>query len=136
MKVLIGFALLLSSVPASAAKVEIATGSWEHLPSLSKHGQAHLNNNAIARIMEVVGGRKCKLSGQSYGRLDFNLSFAAHFQPNGTLERVIMPKLDCAEVEGIVGGMLLEMIQGGDYRPTGDNPEGWYRGQLAFETNF
>ena len=60
------------------------------------------------------------------------LSFAAQFDRGGTLQRVVLPPLNCAEAEGIIGGALIEMMQGGDYRPTGKNPDGWYRGQFTF----
>jgi hypothetical protein len=32
----------------------------------------------------------------------------------------------------VLGGAVLEMLQGGDYRPTGKNPDGWYQGDLSF----
>ena len=31
-----------------------------------------------------------------------------------------------------IGGALLEMMRGGDYKPTGKNLDGWYRGEFSF----
>ena len=49
------------------------------------------------------------------------MSFAAQFSRDGTLNRIVMPKLNCPEAEGILGGVLLKMVQSGDYRPDGSN---------------
>jgi hypothetical protein len=48
------------------------------------------------------------------------------------LARVILPKLDCPEAESVAGGTVLEMIQAGDYAPTGKSVNGWYQGTLGF----
>ena len=71
-------------------------------------------------------------SGRMKKELNLSLSFAAQFQPDGTLNRVVLPKLNCPEGEGVIGGAILEMMKGGDYRPTGKNLDGWYRGQFSF----
>lgn len=60
------------------------------------------------------------------------MSFAARFQPDGTPTRVLLPKLDCPEAEGILGGILLKMIHRCDHRHDGSNQDGWYRGELSF----
>lgn len=43
-----------------------------------------------------------------------------------------MPRLNCPEVEGILGGILLRMVENGDYQATGANRDNWYRGTLGF----
>ena len=134
----LALALLLAFVPtppaaAAAAKVEVANGDWSFLPVMKKRSNDHLSNKAIFRIHEIVTERQCTLPVRLVGTLvEFDLSFAAHFSPDGTLNRVVLPRLGCPEAEGIIGGVLLKMIEGGDYRPDGSNPEGWYRGDLSF----
>ena len=66
------------------------------------------------------------------GKLDFRMSFATQFNPDGSIARLIIPQLNCPEAEGIVAGALLEMIQAGDYRRHGTSPDGWYQGSLSF----
>jgi hypothetical protein len=51
---------------------------------------------------------------------------------NVAIDRIVMQKLGCQEAEGILGGVLLKMVQGGDYKPDGSNEDGWYRGTLSF----
>ena len=132
MKRLLALALLLAPVPAAATVVEVADGNWSFLPLMVQRGSDHLNNDALARIDEIVHARQCSFPGQKGPHYDVTVSFAAHFTPDGVLDRLVMKRLNCPEVESLVGGVLLEMVKGGDYRPTGENDRGWYRGELSF----
>jgi hypothetical protein len=123
-------ALIAASAPP--VTVETATGDWSKLPQLSQRGYDHLNTKMMVRLHEIASHGQCRLPGYLGNRLDLRLSFAAQFDPDGTLRRVVIPKLDCPEAEGIVGGALVEMMHGGDYRPTGKNPDGWYQGSFTF----
>lgn len=130
MNLLVSFALILAST--SSVTVETADGSWNRLPSLEARGYDHLNSDFMTRLHQIASEGQCQLPGYSGNRLDLNLSFAAQYDPGGSLQRIVLPKLNCPEAEGLIGGALLEMMRGGDYRPTGKNPEGWYKGQFAF----
>lgn len=127
-------ALLLAalSMPALAVTVETATGDWSNLPKLSQRGYNHLNEKMQAKLFEIAQSQHCPSFQLKQGRLDFNLTFATQYGTDGTLQRIVLPQLNCAEAEGVVGGALLEMIQGGDYAPDGKSPAGWYRGGLVF----
>jgi hypothetical protein len=120
------------SVPARAVTVETADGDWSKLPQLSQHGYNHLNEKMEAKLFEIAQSNQCPSFALKQGRLDFSIGFAAQYAPDGTLSKVVIPKLNCAEAESVVGGTLLEMIQGGDYAPTGKSPAGWYQGGLGF----
>ena len=120
------------SMPAAAVTVETAAGDWSNLPKLSQRGYNHLNEKMQAKLFEIAQSNHCPAFGLKQGRLDFNITFATQYAPDGTLQRIVLPKLDCAEAESVVGGTLLEMVQAGDYAPTGKSPAGWYRGGLAF----
>lgn len=134
MSLLVSFYLILASsaVSSSPVTVQTADGNWNRLPSLEARGYHHLNSDFMTRLHQIASKGECQLPGFSGKRLDLNLSFAAQYDPGGTLQRIVLPKLNCPEAEGIVGGALLEMMRGGDYRPTGKNPEGWYKGNFAF----
>jgi hypothetical protein len=134
MKTLWALSLLLAAMPAQAAPVtvESAIGDWSGLPQLSQRGYDHLSSQMMARLHEIAAARKCSALGLQGNRLDLRISFMAHFTPGGQITRLVLPKLDCPEAEGILGGAVLEMVAAGDYRPTGRNLEGWYRGSLGF----
>ena len=133
MKRFLALPLVLAILAAAAPpKVEVADGDWSWLPMLESRGYDHLDPKLMARLWEIAQQRQCKLPGYSGGKLDLRLSFAAQYNPDGSLARVILPRMNCTEAEGIIAGAVLEMMKAGDYRPTGQNPDGWYRGNFAF----
>ncbi|NUR45151.1 MAG: hypothetical protein HOP91_03195 [Sphingomonas sp.] len=134
MKRLLALPLLLATLAAAGPtpKVEVATGDWSDLPALDSHGYDHLHPKVMQRLWELGHSKTCAIPGYLLDSLDFRLSFAAQYNPDGSIARIIIPRLKCPEAEGIVGGALVEMMQAGDYRPSGKSPEGWYKGSLTF----
>lgn len=125
--------LVALSVPAAAAvTVEVASGDWKNLPQLSQRGYDRLNEKMQAKLYEIAESRQCPSFQLSNGRLDFRIGFATEYASDGSLKRLILPRLDCPEAESVAGGALLEMIQAGDYAPTGKSQNGWYQGTLGF----
>ena len=135
MRTLCVLSLLLAatSMPAAAAvSVETANGDWSKLPQLSQRGYDHLSEKMQAKLYEIADSKQCPSFVLKYDRLDLRVSFAVQYGPDGSLTRIVMPKLDCPEAESVLGGTLLEMIQAGDYAPTGKSRNGWYQGGLGF----
>jgi hypothetical protein len=125
--------LAAASAPAAAAvSVETANGDWSKLPQLSQRGYEHLSEKMQAKLYEIAAAKQCPSFVLKYDRLDMRVSFAVQYAPDGTLTRIVMPKLDCPEAESVLGGTLLEMVQAGDYAPTGKSLNGWYQGGLGF----
>ena len=132
MKRFLALALLLSALPASAQTVETAVGNWNKLPPAKERGVDTISPVAIVRIHQVIASGDCVIPGQSKRKLDMRVTFALQFSPDGALQRVVLPRLGCAEIEGIIGGAVLELTKAGRYAPTGKNETGWYRGELSF----
>ena len=134
MDLLMSLHLLLASAAGSSSPVAVVTadGDWSRLPRLEARGYHHLDSDYMTRLHQIASRGECQLPGYSGNRLDLSLTFAAQYDAGGSLQRIVLPKLNCPEAEGLIGGALLDMMRGGDYRPTGKNPEGWYRGQFAF----
>jgi hypothetical protein len=128
------FFLLMAagSGPATAITVESATGDWSKLPHLSQRGYGHLGEKMQAKLFEIAQSKQCPDFALTEGRLDFRITFAVQYAVDGSLSRLILPKLGCADAEGVTGGALLEMLQAGDYAPTGESRGGWYEGELGF----
>lgn len=125
-------ALALIAAAPSSVSVEAADGDWSHLPALSARGYDHLNSVMMAKLFEIAAEGRCRLPGFAANRIDFDLTFAAQYDADGTLKRIVIPKFNCPEAESVIGGTVLEMLQGGDYRPSGRSPKGWYRGTFSF----
>jgi hypothetical protein len=119
------------SAPAAATTVETADGDWSKLPELSQRGYNHLSEKMQAKLFEIAASQQCPTFGLKQGRLDMSVSFAAQYAPDGSLDKLILPKLGCPSAESVLGGTLLEMFQGGDYASTGKSQQGWYKGGLT-----
>jgi hypothetical protein len=123
-------ALIAASAPP--VSVVAATGDWSNLPEIRDNGTDHLSKNLMLALDDIATKGECKLPGFKGDRFDFNMSFAAQFDEKGAVRKIVIPKLNCPKAEAVIGGTLQEMIQGGDYRPTGQSPGGWYRGDISF----
>jgi hypothetical protein len=136
MKCFLGLALLAASATASAAtSVVVADNDFRWLPMLESRGTFGLTPDAITSIHQLVLDGQCKLEGLEDERnLDMQVPFAAHFQPDGVLDKIVIKRLGCPKVEGILGGVLLDMFARGEFRATGANQDGWYRSELNFSS--
>lgn len=124
--------LAAASTSAAAVTVESATGDWSNLPQLEQRGFDHLSEKMEAKLYEIAEAHQCPAFVLKEGRLDFRIGFAAQFGPDGHLSRLILPKLDCPQAESVAGGAVLEMMQAGDYAPSGKSQNGWYQGTVGF----
>lgn len=120
------------STPVAAVTVESADGDWSKLPQLEQRGFNHLSEKMQAKLFEIADSKQCPGFVLDQGRLNFRIGFAAQYASDGTLSRLILPKLNCAEAESVAGGAVLEMVQAGDYAPSGKSGNGWYQGTLGF----
>jgi hypothetical protein len=135
MKRLCTLSMLLAviSMPAAAeVSVQAANGDWSKLPQLNQRGYNHLSEKMQAKLYEIADSQQCPSFKLVQGRLDLRITFAVQYGPDGSLSKLIIPQLNCAEAESVAGGALLEMVQAGDYEPTGKSVNGWYQGTLGF----
>lgn len=135
MKRLLALSLLLGSAAANAATVETANNDFSWLPTLANSGIVNLTPEAITSIHQLVIDNQCKIAGSDKRDLNMTVPFAAHFNPDGSLDKIVLKRIGCPRAEGILGGVLLEMFDRGEFKPTGANQDGWYRSQLSFESH-
>jgi len=133
MKFVFAAPLFLALMAASAPPVSViaATGDWSNLPPLRDNGTDHQTKNLIVALNKIATTRQCALPGYTGTNFNFDVSFAALFNPDGTVQQIVIPKLNCPKAEALLGGAVKEMVTGGDYKPTG--PGGWYRGRISFD---
>lgn len=126
----------LFAVPAMAAaepRVLTADGSWANLPQL-KEVEPEAGSYMVAeKLWQIASRKQCTLPGLTKHRLRFNMSFAVQYAPDGTLGQVVLPKLNCAEAESLLGRSVIEMIETGALQRVPANSDGWYRGTLSFQ---
>lgn len=132
---LLALTLLLASAPAAAQTVEVAESDWSYLPQMRHVSNNHLDDIALAGVHDVISRGDCELPGQRKDNVDLTVPFAAQLSSDGKVNRLVLKKLGCPEIEGIVAGALLEMLKGGDYQIASRNAEGWYQGQFSFASS-
>ncbi|HET9335621.1 MAG TPA: hypothetical protein VFO12_04350 [Sphingomicrobium sp.] len=132
MKILIAFGLsALLAAPGYSSPVSVAGGDWSNIPAARAAGLHRVSSDVIAQI-EAAAVDECKLPGQSKSYVKLSIPFLIQFSPSGEVEQVVVHRLNCPGVEQAVGGAILTLAEKGEYRPTGENLEHWYRGEFRF----
>jgi len=132
MKALLAAALLVGATQAQAISVETAAaGDWGNVPLLKFRGDT-LKDAVVEKIHSLVASGTCVIPGQSKKKIDMAVPFLVHYGKDGAADRIVIAKLGCAEVESVIGGALVALVDQGAYKATGENPGGWYRHQLSF----
>jgi len=124
-------AALSASASGAAIPVSVAGGDWSNIPRVHQAGKMRVSTRVIERIEQAAIG-ECALAGQSKRHVELTLPFMVRFSPAGAVEQIVVRRLDCPAIEHAVGGAVLTMANGGEYRPTGENVAGWYRGDISF----
>lgn len=127
------FATLWGSAALASTPVSVASGDWSNIPLVQQRGLARVSTNTIEQIEQAAVG-ECALPGQSKRQVDLTIPFMIKFSTAGAVEQVVVHRVDCPTIEQAVGSAVLTMANGGEYRPTGENREGWYRGDISFRS--
>lgn len=134
MKHLIAFGLsALLVAPAYSTPVSVAGGDWSNIPLARTAGTHRVATEVIEQIEAAAIG-ECQLPGQSKRQVKLTIPFIIQFSPSGEVQQVVVQRLNCPTIEQAAGGAILTMAQLGEYRPTGENLEHWYRGEISFES--
>ena len=134
MKLRIGLGLLAAistSAALAAIPVSVAGGDWSNIPRVQQKGLMRVSTDSIEQIHAAAIG-ECALPGQSKRYVDLTIPFMIKFSPTGQLQQVVVKRLNCPTIEQVAGRAVLTMAEGGEYRPTGENLEGWYLGEISF----
>jgi hypothetical protein len=122
-----------TAVAAADANVSVASGDWSDVPALMQTGDLQISDKFADQLASAVGTNGCATAGTPK-HVNVSMPFLIQYTPQGGVQRVVVHRINCPAVETIVGSVVLRMAQHGDYRPTGYNREGWYRGQFEFES--
>ena len=129
---LLGAAAALAASSAVATEISAARGDWSEIPQISKLGNMRVSEVTAERIAAAAGQGKC--AGLSHGSsVRVAVPFLMEFTPAGELKQVVVWKVGCPEMEAVIGGALLQQAKAGEYRPTGENHLGWYRGDFLLD---
>lgn len=129
---LLAAALAALAIPAAAQRVETADdGDWSDFPALDKSQTVNLGDGAMADIDRLVAAGKCDKIGNKK-RIRMTIPFIAQFTSSGAVERVMLQRIGCPEVEAIAANAAYYAAKDGRIKPGTSNQAGWYRGSVSY----
>jgi hypothetical protein len=131
MTLLISLLSTTLALPAATATapVSVAGGDWSNIPYARQTNKLRPSTDTMDQIEAALFG-ECAKPGQSKTRAEINIPFLIRFTPEGGVQQVVVHRIDCPAIERVAGGTIYRLATDGEYKPTGENPEGWYRGAL------
>lgn len=131
-RMMLGLGLLIAAGgTASAQSLEVAQGDWSEVPAIRAKGEARVTAGLVERLHTLAGESDCKVPGFERRRINLTVPFVIRFTPQGGVERIVLRGMGCPQLESLLGTVVLRMAQAGEFRPTGENQERWYRSELA-----
>ena len=129
---LIAATAMIMASSAQAQIVQVGQGDWSSVPAIQARGQLRLGDTMLARLHDLGAQQVCNVRGLSRRLVDLTVPFVIRFTPQGEVEQIVVRNTGCPQLESIVAGAVLQMARAGEYRPTGENLERWYRSELSF----
>ena len=135
MKWIAAFATLAAiATPLAAQQVSVGTGDWSNIPPVISRGHVAATPRTVDDIAAAAVNNSCTSIARDLRHVNLSVPFLIEFSGKGEVQSIVVQKLGCPKVESLVGGTLLQMAKEGEYRPTGANEIGWYRGQFEVST--
>ena len=134
-RIMLSLGLFLAATgTANAQSVEVGEGNWSAVPAIAPRGQVRMTAEIVDRLHTLAAETRCNVQGFKARRIDLSVPFVIQFTPAGAVDRIVLRDLKCPQLETVLGTIVLQLAQAGEYRPTGENQERWYRSELSFES--
>ncbi len=125
-------AFLMGASPAEEIRVDVGRANWSTLPPLKRTGTPLPTPAMVEKVEDLLASGKCKLEGQSAKRFDITVPYAVLLKPDGSTNRVIVAETGCAELESLVGLVVLDLARLGEFRPSGAGQPRWLASSMNF----
>jgi hypothetical protein len=132
--IVVGAAAAFLTSPLAAQQVSVGTGDWSNIPPVISRGHVAATPRVVDDIAAAAVRSSCTNVARDVRHVNLSVPFLIRFADKGEVQQIVVQKLGCPKVESLVGGTLLQMAKEGEYRPTGENQVGWYRGQFEIST--
>jgi hypothetical protein len=123
-------ALALTGTAVSAQSVEVAAGDWSTIPMVAKAKPIRMADRTMSQIDDLLKAKKCTRFGTGK-RVRIDVPFLVQFSGNA-VQRIVVRRIDCPELESLIGGTLVSHAQEGLIKPTGENGTGWYQSNFNY----
>lgn len=117
---------------AGAQTVETGTGDWSAMPEMQPRNEYFMSDQSMDEIEDIARRQVCNVPGVAPVGVSLDVPFAVKFDANGAAQRVVVRDMGCHDLEMVLGRVLAQLTNAGEYRPTGSSRNGWYRSRLSF----
>ena len=124
-------ALMMAAAPLAAQPVSVAGGNWDNIPAIDAKGDYQISTDTMERLATLAEEKVCDVPGFKRNRINLTVPFLVQFDAQKTVQRVVVARLGCTQLEQLLGGAALQLSKMGEYAPTGENQTGWYRSELS-----
>jgi hypothetical protein len=134
-RMLFAVSAALISQTALAQMVEVAEGDWSDIPAVSVSDvPAYISERSMVQIDKLLAAGKCPSVGnRKY--VNLNVPILVQFDGGNQVQKIVVRRIGCPEVEAIVGSIAAGRAKQGYYRSTGKNQAGWYRSEISYSLN-
>jgi hypothetical protein len=134
-RILLAASAMFLAQPVLAQAVEVAEGDWSGIPEAGSNGDpAYISDQSMTRIDKLLAAGKCPAVGnRKY--VNLNVPILVQFDGGDQVQKIVVRRIGCPEVEAIVGGIAAGRAKQGYYRSTGKNQTGWYRSEVSYSVN-
>jgi hypothetical protein len=134
-RILLAASAALFSQAALAQSVEVAEGDWSNIPAAGlAGGPDFISEKSMARIDKLVAAGKCPSVGDRKF-INLNVPILVQFDGGNQVQKIVVRRIGCPELEAIVGGIAAGRAKLGYYKSTGTNQAGWYRSEISYSVN-
>ena len=124
---------LVSTAASPTVPVSVASGDWSNIPFAQKRGLQRVSTSSIEQF-EAALMEQCKPALGANRELELTVPFLIRFGTDGSVQEVVVHRLNCPSAEAVLGGAVLQLARTGEYKPTGENLTGWYRGEFSLQS--
>lgn len=123
---------LLVSAPAAAQTVQTGETDWSSFPRLKGKLRDLPTPTMVSRIEQLLADKECRLPGQEPEKFNIDVPFVVLLKPDGSVERLVVKKIGCPQIEAGVANVILERAARGDFRSGAPEAPSWYGSEISF----
>ncbi len=133
----IALLLVLLQPPAGApprVNIDVDVGMFEpeDFPEAVVLERYMPHGEMVARVERMITEGRCTLAGATARRFNIVIPYAILMEPDGTPNSVVVKESGCADLETLVGQIVLAQLERGDFVPSHTEGDRWYVSEVAF----
>ncbi len=137
MSILVALLLLLLQPPGGSpprVNVDVDVGMFEpeDFPEMVRLERYMPHGEMVTRVERMIADGRCTLTGATARRFNIVVPFALLMEPDGTPNSVVVKESGCADLETLVGQIVLAQLERGDFVPSHEEGDRWYVSEVAF----